>query len=263
LMLEDDAEFIDIRSRRHFVANIKTILTSRDQNCHAKNREALTLQPIWRMTLTLNDDPERLLVLPPFDTDVKDKIIALKVTKAPMPMPTGTGEADTAFWEQLVCELPAFLHFIDHYPVPAQLLDSRYGVSAYQHPEIVEKIQETTPEMKLLELIDQALWYAHVNPETWEGTAGKLERALTCDSSLVSYEARRLLSWNQATGTYLPRLRDSSAEQASGRVQSRKLHGQTIWTIRPVENPAPAPSPAPPPDPRPAAAPAQPPPLNR
>jgi hypothetical protein len=259
LMLEDEAESVDIRSRRHFAANIKTILAGRDQNCHAKNREALTLQPNWRMTLTLNDDPERLLVLPPFDTDVKDKIIALKVSKVPMPMPTGTVEADTAFWEQLVCELPAFLYFIDHYQVPAQLQDSRYGVWAYQHPGIVEKIQETTPEMKLLELIDQALWYAHVNPETWEGTAGKLERALTCDSSLVSYEARRLLNWNQATGTYLARLRDSSAEQARGRVQSRKLHGQTIWTIRPVENPAPTPAP----DPKPAAAPDQPPPLNR
>jgi hypothetical protein len=243
LMLEDEAESVDIRSRRHFAANIKTILAGRDQNCHAKNREALILQPIWRMSLSLNDDPERLLVLPPFDTDVKDKIIALKVSKVPMPMPTGTVETDSAFWEQLVSELPAFLNFIDHYQVPAHLQDSRYGILAYQHPEIVERIQETTPEMKLLELIDQALWYGHVCPETWEGTAGNLERELTDDNSQVSYEARRLLNWNQATGTYLARLRDSVAEHARGRVQSRTLHGRTIWKIEPVEIPAAVPRP--------------------
>ena len=255
-MLEDEAESIDIRSRRHFAANIKTILTGRDQNCHAKNREALTLQPIWRMTLTLNDDPERLLVLPPFDTDIRDKIIALKVNRVAMPMPTGTIEADAAFWDRLISELPAFLHFIDNYQVPVGLQDSRYGIAAYQHPEIVEKIQETTPETKLLELIDAELWRGQIKPEAWEGTSGKLEKALTRDNSQISYEARRLLSWNQATGTYLGRLRDSSAEQVQGRVQSRKVNGKTVWTIEPAEQPEPAQV-----APAPASAPSQPPPM--
>lgn len=240
-MLEDEAESIDICSRRHFAANIKTILTGRDQNCHGKNREALTLQPIWRMTLTLNDDPERLLVLPPFDADVRDKLIVLRVIKAAMPMCTGTVEADAAFWDQLVTELPAFLHFIDQYQVPVGLQDSRYGIAAYQHPDIVEKIQETTPEMKLLELIDYGLWHGAINPDAWEGSAGKLEKELTRDNSLVSYEARRLLHWTNATGSYLARLRDSTAEQAKGRVQSRKVNGSTVWVVLPIRQPVPPP----------------------
>ena len=74
LMLEDESESVDIRSRRNFAANIKTILTGRNQNCHGKNREALILNPLWRMSLSLNDDPERLQVLPPLDPDVRDKI---------------------------------------------------------------------------------------------------------------------------------------------------------------------------------------------
>jgi hypothetical protein len=232
-VLEDENESIDIRSRRQFAANIKTILTNQDQNCHGKNREALTLQPIWRMSLSLNDDPERLLVLPPFDSDIKDKLIVLKVNKSEMPMKTGTVDADKEFWDKLVSELPAFLYYIDHYQVPSPLQDSRYGILAYQHPDIVEKIQETTPEIKLLDLIDAELWRRHEIPGIWEGTAAKLEKALMKDDSSVNYEARRLLSWNNAAGTYLARLRDSTAEQAIGRIHSRKVNGKTVWTIAP------------------------------
>lgn len=124
-MLEDENESIDIRSRRQFAGNIKTILTNMNQNCHGKNREALTLQPVWRMTLSLNDDPERLLVLPPFDADVRDKIIVLKANKATMPMQTTGAEAEAVFWRKLVAELPAFLHFIEQYEVPVALQDMR------------------------------------------------------------------------------------------------------------------------------------------
>ena len=49
------------------------------------------------MSLSLNDDPERLQVLPPLDIDVRDKIIVLKVIKARMPMPTGSPELDARF----------------------------------------------------------------------------------------------------------------------------------------------------------------------
>jgi len=240
-MLEDENESIDIRSRRQFAGNIKTILTNMNQNCHGKNREALTLQPVWRMTLSLNDDPERLLVLPPFDADVRDKIIVLKANKTQMPMPTDGAGNEEIFWNTLISELPAFLHFIDQYQIPLSLLDSRYGIAAFQHPEIVEKMQETAPEIRLLELIDAGLWYGEVNPDDWEGTAAELEKSLVRENSQVSYEARRLLHWSNATGTYLARLRDSTAEQARGRVTSRKVHGITIWTIVPrAREPLPA-----------------------
>jgi hypothetical protein len=48
---------------------------------HAKHREALTLDPIWRMTISLNEEPESLQVLPPLDESLEDKIIILRATK--------------------------------------------------------------------------------------------------------------------------------------------------------------------------------------
>jgi len=233
-MLEDEAESVDIRSRRHFASNIKTILTGRDQNCHGKNRVALILQPRWRMSLSLNDDPERLQVLPPLDQDVRDKIIVLKICKARMPMSTGDPELDEQFWKKLVSEIPAFLYHLDQWQIPENLRDDRYGIQAYHHPEIVEKLEQTSPELRLLELIDRALFngIALGRPEPWEGSAAKLEAWLVRDHSPVQYEARRLLTWQNACGAYLGRLKDSDNELIKGRITKRVLHGQTIWTIR-------------------------------
>ena len=120
LVLEDESESVDPRSRRHFAAVMKTLLCARDQSCHGKHREAITLNPLWRMSVSLNDDPERLLVLPPFDDDVRDKIIALKVAKHEMPMPTGTPDEAELFWNTLLDELPAFLAYLETWNVPCR-----------------------------------------------------------------------------------------------------------------------------------------------
>jgi hypothetical protein len=239
LMLEDEAESVDIRSRRHFAANIKTILASRDQNCHGKQREALILNPIWRMSLSLNDDPERLQVLPPLDSDIRDKIIVLRVYKRPMPMPTGTTVLDELFWSQMVSELPAFLDYLDKWQVPEELTDDRYGIAAYQHPEVVEKLEQTSPELRLLEIIDRGLFGGQVAmtgntpPNPWEGTAAALEAKLVSSNSTVTFEARKLLNWQNSCGTYLGRLKESTNASVAGRVTSRKLNGHTSWTIVP------------------------------
>jgi hypothetical protein len=239
LMLEDEAESIDIRSRRHFAANIKTILTGRDQNCHAKHREALVLQPIWRMSLSLNDDPERLQVLPPLDRDVRDKIMVLRARRCVMPMPTRTHAEEERFWNQLVSELPGFLHHLDQWQVPEGLRDDRYGIVAYQHPEVVEKLEQTTPELRLLELIDRELFPHHATPldqarlEPWGGSAAALETRLTNPPCRVAYEARKLLQWQNSCGTYLGRLKGTENEHLAGRITSRKHNGQTVWTIQP------------------------------
>jgi hypothetical protein len=236
LILEDESESVDIRSRRHFAAMLKTLLAARDQNCHAKNREALILRPIWRMSLSLNDDPERLMVLPPLDDDVRDKIIALKVVKNPMPMPTRTPEESELFWQTLVNELPAFLDFLEKWTIPDAIADARYGVQAYQNPEIVEKLNELNPEDRLLELIDLDLFSNPMVREPWTGTAASLERKLTRDSGKCEREAGKLLSWSAACGSYLARLAKADRPFVAGRVMAGPgRSGVKTWTIYPPE----------------------------
>jgi len=234
LVLEDESESVDIRSRRHFAANIKSLLASWSQSCHAKHREALTLQPIWRMSISLNDDPERLLVLPPLDDDVRDKIIALKVAKKPMPMPTDTPELADRFWQTMVSELPAFLAFLETWTIPAEIADARYGVTAFQNPEIVEKLNELNPEDRLLELIDLQFFRNPMRRDPWTGSAAELERKLTGDDGKCQREAQRLLSWSAACGSYLARLAKADRPHTAGRVTARSSGGGVkTWTINP------------------------------
>ena len=233
LVLEDESASVDIRSRMHFASNIKSLLANRDQGCHGKHQEVITLRPVWRMTLSLNDEPERLLVLPPLTSDVRDKIIVLKVNKHPMPMPTDTPELTETFWDTLVSELPAFLHYLESWTIPADIADSRYGVRAFQHPEIVEKLEETTPEIRMLELIDGDIFSNRMNRIPWTGTAAELTRRLMRENAECRDEARRMFSWGGACGTNLGRLEKSTAAYVSGRVTSRRVNGIRHWSVSP------------------------------
>ena len=88
LVIEDNTASTDIRARRAFGALLKTITVNEDQPCFGKGREALNLTPFWRLFISANDEPENLMVLPPIDESVTDKLIPLKATNTSMPMPT-------------------------------------------------------------------------------------------------------------------------------------------------------------------------------
>ena len=70
---------------------------------HAKNRQAMTLKPFWRVSISCNDEPESLMILPPIDESLSDKVIIFQAKKKPMPMPTQTDEIRTEelFWYAL------------------------------------------------------------------------------------------------------------------------------------------------------------------
>lgn len=226
LAIEDDNESTDYKSRRHFAGNIKKIAVNRDQPCHGKYKEALTLYPCWRMTISVNDDPLRLLVLPPIDSDVADKITLFKVAKHQMPMPTETPEQIEAFWAKLIEELPAFIHFILNWEIPNNLRSARCGITHYHHPEILRVLDDFSPEARLLSLIDIAC-FTEARP--LDVTATELERKLTHEHSSVRREASQLLSYSSACGLHLTRLTTTRPE----RVSKRTIHGKTRYRIQP------------------------------
>lgn len=247
LMVEDEAESIDIRARRHFAAGIKGIAVNRDHHCHPKHKPALTLTPIWRLTISLNDDPQRLLVLPPLDADVADKIILLKVKACAMPMPTTTPAEQDAFWRRLTGELPAFAAFLEAWEIPESLRSPRFGITHFHHPQLVEELRKSSEEHRLIELIDLGLDFrAHVGLTTraetasaWEGGSLELEQLLTREGSRVAREAAKLLSYRNTCGRLLGAL-----ERMPGlnRVSRRTVNGQELWTVRPPANANDAPS---------------------
>ena len=228
LIVEDEEASTDIRARRNFGIKIKEITANVTNSCHAKHRQAITLNPFWRLSISVNDEPENLMILPPIDESLQDKLIILKAAHHRMPMPSVSDEEREFFMAALRTELPHFIHFLTKWQIPSHLVSQRYGITHFQHPDILTALGTLAPETKLLELIDTVL-FGSPAPGVWEGSANKLERELTRESSTVRREAAQLLSFPVACGTYLGRLQ----KLCPTRFESTHTRNGNQWIINP------------------------------
>jgi hypothetical protein len=212
LILEDEAASTLYHDRKALGVNIKNIAANRIHPCHAKHRQIVNLAPWWRLSISLNDRAERLLILPPLDEDIRDKVILLRAMPYPMPMPVETAEQKEQFWNQLMAEVPGFLWFLTQtFHITPEWAARRYGVVSFQHPSLLSLLEELSPSNHLLALIDLAqIW--EIQSNIWEGTALEL-RAILMEHHKTSRDAVRLLSWPNACGQYLNDLCESHPER--------------------------------------------------
>lgn len=225
LMIEDDREQHDYAGRKELGSHIKQIAVNQYHACYGKHKEALSLSPIWRMSISLNDEPDRLQVLPPIEEDIEDKIMLFKIQKQIMPMPTATHEERIAFEAALINELPALINYLMHeWVIPQDIQDQRYGVRAFHHPEILHGLDSISPEQALLDLIDQAFSYGIDH-----ATAATIHTQLIrhCESS-IQRQAASLLKNTRLTGSWLTAL----SKRDNPRVTKRVLEGVVYYTIQ-------------------------------
>lgn len=223
LTIEDQAASSDPRVRKKFGAEIKGLVANMIQRCHAKNREALNLSPIWRVSITLNDDAASLLVLPQWEEGLRDKLMLLHARAFRMPVDTSTPSGEEMLWRQLCGELPAFVHHLEGLTIPEEMRDTRFGVRAYHNPDLLEMMDAASDEMKLLEIIDAAL-FTDPQADSWQGYARELEDALGHASGL-----RQLLAYGNTCGSLLGIL-----SKKTRRVEKLPmLHGIQRWKINP------------------------------
>ena len=228
LMVEDENPSTDMRARRMLGAHFKAYAANTAHKCHAKGRDGLTLEPFWRCTVSVNDEPEHLLTLPPLDESLLDKVILLRCRPPAEPFNDGTAEGRDAFMKALTAEAPAYVHHLLAWRIPEHLTHPRFGVTAFQHPELVEALLELSSERQLLSLVDVARLIPAIGP--WEGTAEDLERALREDDT-TRREAERLFTWRAAAGVFLGRL--AQTDRARVRKLERR-HGEARrWAIHP------------------------------
>jgi hypothetical protein len=248
LILEDELASRDMRSRRQFGQSLKAVVANTVQRCRRMRCEGVGLRPFWRVTLSLNDSPEDLLVLPPMDDGFRDKVILLVVNYGPPPKPVKNLEDRAALWSALADELPAFLSHLDSWPIPAEIQNERYGVTQFHHPRILVALRELASEFRFLEIIDAVLFrsgeddfvvlirngkdnFEEVESEAidlpWQGSALDLERKLL--KSDFEREVGNLLSFNNAAGTFLRRLE----KEFPDRIRLVTIRGRRYWRIEP------------------------------
>jgi hypothetical protein len=217
LLLDDCQGSTDHRSRMEFSAHFKSSIYSEAVEMNKRNHSSITIRPVWRVMICTNDNPENLLVLPPINSDNSDKISLLKISKIELDIDTSTPEGKIQLQREIKSELGAFAAILESFTIPDDLKDSRSGTKAWQHPDLLEKIESTKPETKLAELLTTSI---RGRSDLWSDlpctlTATEIESRLTQHQAPTADQARKLLTWTAACGAYLARLADSGCEFVS------------------------------------------------
>jgi hypothetical protein len=226
LMIEDDVASSDIRSRRNFGAHLKQFTANEGVQHHAKGRPAMTLNPFWRVSVSLNDEPENLAIIPPIDDSLSDKMILCKVSRRELPMPTGTDDERAAFQARIRQEMAGYLHYLLNIEIPQDLRHPRYGIKAYLNDELLGSLNEIAPEFRLLDLIDYCLAEASKGPI--KKTSTEWENYLRDPDFGLRDQVSKLLYASNTCGTYLTRL----AEKLPKRVSFTKSNGTKKYIIQ-------------------------------
>lgn len=222
LVIEDEVGHKDIRSRFAFGAMIKQMTVNEFFDVHGKNRQAISLPTFRRLTLSVNEQAQDLLVLPPMDNTPADSIIGkvslLKCTVAKLSADRTENKA------RLRREIPAFRRFLADFKIPKRLHNARFGCTAWHHPELLDKLCELSPETTLLEYIGQCDKSLFDGDGSWQGSATELE------AKLVGSEpaAARLFQHTSSCGQLLAKLAAKWPERFS---QSRS-QGKVRWKIK-------------------------------
>jgi hypothetical protein len=230
LSIEDDVASSDIRARRNFGSHLKQFTANEGVQHHAKGRPAMTLNPFWRVSVSLNDEPENLAIIPPIDGSLSDKFILCKAYRNELPMPTTTDEERAAFRAKVGQEMHGYLYDLLNMEIPPDLRHPRYGVKAYLNEEILGALNEIAPEFRLLDLIEYR--FAGEWKKPIKKTATEWENYLRDHEFGLRDQVNKLLYASNTCGTYLTRLE----EKVPDRVSSIKSNGTKKYMIQPPKD---------------------------
>jgi len=232
--IEDPASTTDIRARRFFGAKLKEATVNSEIAINQKGKDALLLAIARRVTISVNDEPENLSIMPPQDDSIRDKIILNKcarVEKSFDPFKDADGNLNRlALWKKVQSEIPLIRAWlVNRLPkLPPEMQNLRFGIKGWCHPDLDRELSSLSPETRLLSLLDSVLWVDQGDKDVtfFEGKAMDLEKQL--NASEFGFEAQKLLRYNGACGTYLSRLE----KQHPDRISKRLKDGHSLWKIK-------------------------------
>jgi hypothetical protein len=233
-VVDDEAADTTLSARIKFGAEIKKVVANSAMRCRGMHQTAITLNPLRRLVICVNVEPDRLLVLPPIDDDIADKMLITKcVQPCPWPMPMSQQEEKDLFFQKLIEEMPAFIHWlhVEHEHIPIEYR-GRFGVRHYHNPEISESLLEISPEMQLAEQVDRVLFKKSVLPSApWTGTCNELVKLMKSDDS-------PLQAWERAkvpAAAWIGRRIAKLSARFPDRYEWKKNKIDNTWTIKPMD----------------------------
>lgn len=227
LIIDDETAATRIEKRRALGDGIKNALFASSVRIEGKFKNAFDFDPLWRLVIAVNDEPESLLVLPPLAADLSDKLMLLKCQKA-----IEMDDAQFNQWRKDVAEeMPAFLHAVENFQIKPENIDGRCGVKSFYHPDVVAAISELSPEHQLRSLVDVLEASGGISLP-WEGSAALLRALLTAPHAVTRTDADKLIGAHAVNcGRYLGRLIGKGVERLSvvdDRLEHQRMHAAAV-----------------------------------
>jgi len=225
--IDDENAETHFAARLKFGAAIKQMVAADGSRMRGMHQKARALRPLWRLLVNLNMEPDRLMIIPPLEDDVVDKMLILKAEKRDMPMPARSPEERAAFWKVLTGELPSFVWWLlNEFTLPDELKE-RFGVRHWCHPEVEMELRDISPEQHLLEFIER--WFRRHPGKYFEGTASDLRQALLTDGGLSRAEESEV-----QIPVYIGRRLRKLKEQYPLKYAEKRTGNGVKWTIQSI-----------------------------
>ena len=153
--------------RTSLAEKIKQVVANPAQRMRLMRTEPCSVSPFWRLTISVNDDPDKLRSLPVITADFGDKVLVFHCASAPLPViGDNTIENQREFRRVMEAELPCYLHWLlNEWVIPEELKTyadgtnaTRFGFREYHAPCIKDELFDDTPAAQLMSMIDSAMF---------------------------------------------------------------------------------------------------------
>ncbi len=268
-LVDDENADTSIAARLKFGAQIKKLVANDEGKMRGMHRDGLNFEVLRRLVVLVNLEANRLMVMPPIDGDIKDKLLMLKGYRRPapdhtitldtpaeqacwpMPMPTRTDAEKAALRATWRAELPAYLFWLLYeYKMPSEVSGGRFSVRHWQHPQILERLQQFSPHVRIWQQIESAhvvfneydpgiTSVAETRPakwterQTWKGTCRELFDLLKSDASTLTQDEKRGIPEPAWLGQRLEDVRTHFGPDVCDqkRTTHKGMSGARVWIL--------------------------------
>jgi hypothetical protein len=216
-MISDATIQDDWKARSRLTGALKEVVANHSFPLHAKFAEALTMKPIWRLSMSANCTPNSIKALPSVDEDNADKVLMLWCER-----PGWEFQRGLEIWDLIGPDLDEFCGAVDNFEVSEDLEDVRYGVVGHVHPEIQQLVHGESSEGQLEGVLD--LYFVD-NDDELVGSSAAIYNVLK------NYGPMQWIKTPKGLGMFLRKLSKTGAARykVEGKIGHRKTH---IWTIK-------------------------------
>jgi Family of unknown function (DUF5906) len=195
-------------------------------------QEIASLRPVWRLTVSANDDPRSLRVVPAPEESFGEKIAYLKAYSPPREFHDGSPEGRAVWAARLAAAIPAFLRRVDAFEIPEHKRDTRFAIETFHHPEIVELVGRNMPESAFGEALTD--WITNVlDVLEVRGSAAELHRRVCRDVPSFSGLCKNPHTFGVNLGSLARAAKwKDCVKKTTRRVGGREKNlEETVWTI--------------------------------